>query len=178
MSETTSEASGLRLVLSREQISEAIDRLASDISKDYLDKDPLLITALKGGFVFVADLVRRLDMALEVDFVTVSSYGSSTAPQGQVEIHSEPRSPVAGRHVLVVEDIVDTGLTTNFLLRYLGRQNPASLRLCALLDKAENRKAAVRMDYRGIEVPNVFLVGYGLDLDQRYRNLPEVYALS
>ena len=178
MPESTSEASGLRLVLSQEQIAEIINRLASEISEDYQDKNPLLVTALRGGFVFVADLVRRLEMPLEVDFMTVSSYGSGTAPQGQVTVHSEPRSPVASRHVLVVEDIVDTGLTTNFLLRYLGRQNPASLKLCALLDKAENRKAAVRIDYRGIEVPNVFLVGYGLDLDQRYRNLPEVYALS
>ena len=178
MPKTSSEASDLRLVLSREQISEIIDRLASEISDDYLDKNPLLVAALKGSFIFVADLARRLDMPLEVDFVTVSSYDSSTTPQGQVVMHSEPRSQVAGRHVLVVEDIVDTGMTTNFLLRYLGRQNPASLKLCALLDKAENRKAAVRIDYRGVEVPNVFLVGYGLDLDQRYRNLPEVYALS
>lgn len=178
MSEPSSEPVGLRRVLSQEQIEEAVDRLASEIREEYRDKNPLLIGALKGSFIFLADLVRRLDIPLEIDFVTVSSYGSSTSPQGEVKIHSEPRSQVQGRHVVVVEDIVDTGLTTNFLLRYIGRQNPASLKLCALLDKSENRKAAIRIDYRGIEVPNVFLVGYGLDLDQRYRNLPEVYAKS
>lgn len=146
---------------------------------DYRAKNPLLVGVLKGCFVFMADLVRHLDMPLEVEFLSLSSYGRARArSSGVVRVLRALRTPVKGRHVLVVEDIIDTGLTLRFTLDYLQRRGPASLRVCALFDKPARRQVEVPVDYRGLTIPDVFVVGYGLDYDERFRNLPGLYSLQ
>lgn len=168
----------LRILVGRDQIAEAVDRLARKINRDYRDKQPLLIGILKGSFVFMADLVRRLDLPLELDFVRLSSYGAGRETCGRVRIVQGLKTPVTGRDVLVVEDIVDSGITISFLLGYLKRKSPASLKLCTLVDKPSGRRVWVPMDYVGFEVPHKFIVGYGLDCDEKFRNLPDIYALE
>ena len=168
----------LKILISRGEIAKAVDRLASQINKDYQGKQPLLIGVLKGSFVFMADLIRQLDLPLELDFVRLSSYGTARESSGKVRIVQGVKTPIKGRDVLVVEDIVDTGITTSFLLDYLKKKKPASLKLCALTDKPSRRRVPVPIDYLGFTVPNEFIVGYGLDLDQRFRNLPDIYALE
>ena len=163
-----------QLLIDKGEIEKAIRRLAREIRRDLQSTNPILICILKGSFVFVADLVRALDMPLEVEFVSLSSYGSGTQTSGKVKLRLGPVSPVAGRHVLVVEDIVDTGITVDYLLKYLRRKHPASLRLCALLDKAARRQVAVPIDYLGFTVPNRFIVGYGIDWNERFRYLPHI----
>lgn len=153
-------------------------RLASEIGRDYREKNPLLVGILKGSFVFMADLVRALDFSLELDFVRLSSYGGGTQSSGSIIIEQRLRSSVRGRHVLVVEDIVDTGITVVFLLDHLKRKKPASLALCALLDKPSRRRVPVTINYLGTTVPDKFLVGYGLDFNEKYRNLPDVCVLE
>jgi len=168
----------LKILVSHGEIAEAVDRLAREIKRDYQDKQPLLIGVLKGSFVFMADLIRQLDLPLELDFVGISSYGAARESSGKVKIAQEVQSPVKGRDVLVIEDIVDTGITISFLLHYLKKKRPASLKLCALTDKPSRRMIPVQIDYRGFTVPNKFVVGYGLDFNQRFRNLPDIYALE
>lgn len=167
----------LELLIPREEIAQAISRLATEIRRDYQRKAPLLVGVLRGAFVFLADLVRELEIPLSIDFVEVESYRATTS-MGVVRITHEVSLPVQGRHVLVVEDIVDTGRTTSHLLEHLRRREPASLRLCALLDKPSRREVPVTIDYLGFTVPDRFLVGYGLDMDQQYRQLPAIYALE
>lgn len=164
----------LRLLFAREEIARTVDRLASEISRDYLDKTPLLIGVLTGSFIFLADLARHLDFPLEIDFVGLSSYGRGTESMGKVKMERALHTSITGRDVLVVEDIVDTGLTTSYLLDYLRRKKPASLKLCALADKPSRRQIPVTIDYLGFTVPDEFLVGYGLDCDQKFRNLPDI----
>ena len=168
----------LRCLLPRAEIEAAICRLASEITRDYRDKHPLLLGVLKGSFMFMADLVRLLDFPLEVDFIRLSSYGSCQQTSGRVKVVQGLRSAVKGRHVLVVEDIVDTGISVAFLLDYLKKKKPASLRLCSLTDKPSRRRAPVTIDYLGFTVPDRFLVGYGLDFDEKYRNLPDICFLE
>ena len=167
-----------RILFSREEIEAAVKRLAAEIRKDYLGKRPLLIGILKGSFMFMADLIRLLDFPLEVEFVRLSSYGGGRETTGKVREVQGLLSPIKDRDVLVIEDIVDTGLTTGFLLDYLQKKMPASLKLCALTDKPARRRRSVTIDYLGFTVPNKFLVGYGLDLDEKYRNLPDIYVLE
>lgn len=162
------------VLFTREEISAAVERLAAEIEKDYPGKNLLLIGVLKGAFIFLADLVRHLGLPLEIDFVSLSSYGSGTESSGKIRVEQELRTPVRGLDVLVVEDIVDTGLTTSFLLDYLHKRKPASLKLCALTDKSSRRLTPVTIDYLGFTVPNKFLVGYGLDRNQKFRNLPHI----
>ncbi len=138
------EKSGLHPLLQREAISAAVERLAREITRDYRDKDPVLLGILKGSFVFMADLIRRLDFPLQVEFVRIASYGRGRETSGKVNMVQCLRAPIKGRHVLIVEDIVDTGLTTSFFLDYLQKKKPASLKLCALTDKACRRRAPVR----------------------------------
>ncbi|HEY82096.1 MAG TPA: hypoxanthine phosphoribosyltransferase [Dehalococcoidia bacterium] len=164
----------LRTLFSREELEAAVSRLAAEISRDYRDKCPLLIGVLKGSFIFMADLVRRLDFPLEVDFIALSSYGKDSHTSGKVEVVQDLQAVIEGREVLVVEDIVDTGLTTAFLLDYLRKKNPASIKVCALTDKPSQRQVPISIDYLGLTAPNKFLVGYGLDLNQKFRNLPEI----
>ena len=168
----------LQILLKRNEIARAIDRLASEIKRDYQGKQPLLIGVLKGSFVFMADLIRQLDLPLELDFVRLSSYGAARESSGKVRVVQGVKTPVKGRDVLVIEDIVDTGITISFLLDYLKKKQPASLKLCALTDKPSRHRVPVSIDYLGFTVPNKFIVGYGLDFDQRFRNLPDIYALE
>ena len=170
--------SRLHLVLSKEAIASAVDRLGAAISRDYHGKEPLCIGVLKGSFIFMADLVRRMDFSLELDFIRLSSYGSNMETSGTVRVQHGLRSAVRDRHVLVIEDIIDTGITITFLLDYLKKKKPASVRLCALLDKPSRRRVPVTIDYLGTTVPERFLVGYGLDCAEKYRNLPEIYYLE
>jgi len=168
----------LRILISRGEIAKAVDRLAFQIKGDYQGKQPLLIGVLKGSFVFMADLIRQLDLPLELDFVRLSSYGAARESSGKVRVVQGVKTPIKGRDVLVIEDIVDTGITTSFLLDYLRKRKPASLKLCALTDKPPRRRVPVSIDYLGLSLPNKFVVGYGLDFDQRFRNLPDIYALE
>ena len=163
----------LRL-LSEDELAHRVTELARQISTDYAGQHPLLVGVLKGAFVFMADLVRRLTIPIECDFVRLSSYGSSTTTSGQVTLLVDLKTPIEARHVLVVEDIVDTGLSQAWLFDDLIRRRPATLRLCALLDKPSRRRASVPIDYLGFTVPNRFVVGYGIDWDERFRELPYV----
>ena len=169
-----SEEAKLQVLLSREQIEAAVKKLAAEIKRDYRGKYPLLIGILKGSFMFMADLVRLLDFLLEVDFIRLASYGGGTESSGKIKVVQALRAEIKGRDVLVVEDIVDTGLTTSFLLDYLRKKKPASLKLCALTDKPSRRRTPVTIDYLGFTVPNKFLVGYGLDFNEKFRNLPDI----
>ena len=168
----------LKILISRDEIAKAVDRLACEIKSDYQDKQPLLIGVLKGSFVFMADLIRQLDLPLELDFIRLSSYGTARESSGKVRVVQGVKTPIKGRDVLVIEDIVDTGITISFLLDYLKKKQPASLKLCTLTDKPSRRRVPVPIDYRGFTVPNKFIVGYGLDLNQRFRNLPHIYILE
>jgi hypoxanthine phosphoribosyltransferase len=168
----------LRILLSHEQIEAAVKKLAAEIGQDYQDKYPLLIGVLKGSFMFMADLIRHLDFPLEVEFIRLSSYGRSRESSGKIKMVQGLRAKVGGRDVLAVEDIVDTGLTTGFLLDYLRQKKPASLRLCALTDKPSRRQVPVTIDYLGFTIPDKFVVGYGLDWDEKFRNLPDIYLLE
>ena len=168
----------LKVLSSRNEIAKAVDRLASEIKRDYQGKQPLLIGVLKGSFMFMADLIRQLDLPLELDFVRLSSYGAAKESSGQVSVVQGLRAPIKGRDVLVIEDIVDTGITTSFLFDYLRKKKPASLKLCALTDKPSRHRVPVSIDYLGFTVPDRFIVGYGIDFDERFRNLPDIYALE
>jgi hypoxanthine phosphoribosyltransferase len=167
-----------KILISRDEIAKAVDRLARDIERDYQGKQPLLISVLKGSFVFMADLIRQLDLSLELDFVRLSSYGTARESSGKVRVVQGVKTPVKGRDVLVIEDIVDTGITISFLLDYLKRKKPTSLKLCVLTDKPSRRRVLVPIDYLGFTVPNKFIVGYGLDCDEKFRNLPHIYTLE
>jgi hypoxanthine phosphoribosyltransferase len=170
--------SGLRVLIPQAEIASAVERLASAIARDYREKNPLLLGILKGSFVFMADLMRQLDFPLEVDFIRLSSYGSGQQTKGKVKVVQGLRLAVRGRHVLVVEDIVDTGITVAFLLEYLKKKKPASLRLCALTDKPSRRRVPIQIDYLGLTVPDKFIVGYGIDCDEKHRNLPDICTLE
>ena len=168
----------LQVLVPREEIESAVRKIAADITRDYRGKNPLLIGILKGSFIFLADLVRQLDFPLEIEFVRVSSYGSGTQTSGKVKMVHGLKLNVKGRHVLVVEDIVDTGITLSFLMDYLKKKNPVSLKLCALTDKPSCHRVPVKIDYLGLTMPDKFLVGCGLDCDEKYRNLPDICCLE
>jgi len=165
-------------LISAEEIQARVAVLAAQINKDYENKSILLMGTLKGAYIFMADLSRQLTPPTEIDCLKVSSYGDSTSPISQVAFDQRPSVPLEGKHVLLVEDIVDTGHTLAYLRRYLNEQNLASLRVCTLLDKPERRQAELPpSEYIGFEIPDKFVVGYGLDYAQRYRNLPYVGEL-
>ncbi len=168
----------LEVLISREEIGQAVTRLASEINDDYRGKPLLLIGVLKGSFVFMADLVRQLGLPVEVDFIRLSSYGAARESSGKVKVVQGLKTPVKGRDVLVIEDIVDTGMTISFLLDYLRRKKPASLKLCALTDKPSRRQVPVSVDYLGFTVPDKFIVGYGLDFDEKFRYLPDICSME
>jgi len=170
--------SKLRVLISREEISQTVARLAFEIKRDYKGKEPLLIGVLKGSFVFMADLIRHLDLPMEIDFVKVSSYGAAKESSGKVKMVQGLRTPIKGRDVLVIEDIVDTGISISFLLNYLSKRKPASLKLCALTHKPSRCQVPVTIDYLGLTVPDEFIVGYGIDFNERFRHLPDIYALE
>ena len=165
-------------VLSRAEIAEHVHTLAWRISQDYAEKDLVVIGILKGAFIFLADLVRELTIPVEIDFVRLASYGSDTSSSGHVQITKEIELDISGRHVLIVEDIIDSGLTIAYLLDYLKQFRPKSIRLCALIDKTERREVKISTHYVGHVIERGFLVGYGLDFGEKYRALPEIYHLE
>lgn len=162
------------ILFTKEDIEAAVGRLAAEIGKDYHAKNPLLIGVLKGSFVFMADLIRLLNFPLEVEFIGLSSYGRGTESSGEIEVVQGLCSSIKGRNVLVIEDIVDTGFTAAFLLDYLRKKKPASLKLCTLMDKPSRRQTPVTIDYLGLTVPDKFIVGYGIDWDEKFRYLPDI----
>jgi hypoxanthine phosphoribosyltransferase len=165
------------VLLSGEQIQARVAELGARLAADYAGRDPVLVSVLKGSIVFLADLVRRMEIPLSIDLMEVSSYGASTESSGQVRILKDLSMAIDGRDVIVVEDIIDTGLTLNYLLRYLHEKGPDSIRICCLLDKPARRLADIAIDYRGFTIPDRFVIGYGLDYDERYRNLPYIGVL-
>jgi hypoxanthine phosphoribosyltransferase len=161
-----------------DELRARVQQLGSQISRDYDGRDLLLVGVLKGAIFFLSDLMREIDIPVEVDFMAVASYGSSTDSSGVVRILKDLDAPIEGRDVLIVEDIVDSGLTLQYLMRNLGARNPHSLEVCALLTKPERRKVEVLPRYVGFEIPDRFAIGYGLDHAERFRNLPYVAALK
>ncbi|MCE5334185.1 MAG: hypoxanthine phosphoribosyltransferase [Desulfobacteraceae bacterium] len=154
-----------------------LNGLAERINRDYEGKKVLLIGVLNGAFIFMADLARRLDLSVKMDFVRLSSYGDRSESSGKVKISKDVELPVEGMHVLVVEDIVDTGTTLKWFTEYLKGLGPESVKICALIDKSERREVDVAIDYVGISVESGFLVGYGLDFSEKYRHLPAIYEV-
>jgi len=167
-----------RTLVEADDLARRVKELGQEITNDYEGRDLFLIGVLKGAVFFLSDLMRSIDSDCEVDFMAVSSYGSSTDSSGVVRILKDLDAPIEGREVLVVEDIVDSGLTLSYLLRTLRARNPASLEVCALLTKPERRKVDLPIRYVGFEIPNEFAIGYGLDHAERYRNLPYVAVLD
>lgn len=169
----------LRRLIGEQELSQRVESLARQISTDYAGKQPLFVGVLKGAWVFMADLVRRLTISARCDFVKLSSYGDDTTTSGRVQLQLDMSLPANGQDVLVVEDIVDTGTCVLWLLDHLRRKYPASLRVCALLDKPARRIAPVTIDYVGFSIPDHFVVGYGIDWQERYRELPYIaYVLN
>ncbi|MGC1404086.1 MAG: hypoxanthine phosphoribosyltransferase [Thermodesulfobacteriota bacterium] len=162
----------------RREIQKRVQELAGIISEDYRKEELILIGVLKGAFVFLSDLARNLSIPVKLDFVRLASYGSRSQTQGEVRLTKTIEIPIKDKHILVVEDIVDSGLTLNFLLEFLKKENPKSVRICALINKSERREVAVNIDYVGFSVSQGFIVGYGLDFDERYRHLPALYQLD
>ena len=168
-----------KVLISEEAISAKISELARTISSDYAGVDDLMMVGvLKGSFIFLADLSRRLTIPRSVDFMALSTYGNSTQTDGAVRMIMDLRRSIAGRHVLVVEDIVDTGYTISYLLRALATRQPASLKTCVLVHKPDRRKVPVQIDYLGFEIPDVWVVGFGLDWSERYRTLPFIGVIE
>ena len=174
---TTIHADVQEVLLTEDQIQARVAELGAQLNADFAGLEPVLISVLKGSIVFLADLVRSMELPLSIDIMEVSSYGAATETSGQVRILKDLSNPIEGRHVIVVEDIIDTGLTLNYLLRYLREKGPASLRICCLLDKPARRLTEIPIDYVGFTIPDRFVVGYGLDYGERYRNLPYVGVL-
>jgi hypoxanthine phosphoribosyltransferase len=166
------------ILVTAEQLQRRVRELGGQISADYAGRDLLMIGVLKGAVFFLSDLMRHVSTPCEVDFMAVASYGSATDSSGVVRILKDLDRPIAGREVLIVEDIVDSGLTLQYLLRSLGARDPGSLEVCALLTKPERRKVDLPTRYVGFEIPNRFAIGYGLDHAERYRNLPYIAALN
>ncbi|HEX8708879.1 MAG TPA: hypoxanthine phosphoribosyltransferase [Pyrinomonadaceae bacterium] len=167
-------------MISAERLQQRIAELGAEIARDYQGKNPLLIGVLKGACIFISDLLRNADLRLGIEFMAISSYGSSTRTSGEVRIVKDLDVPIEGRDILVVEDIVDTGLTLSYLLANLKSRGARSVKLVALLDKPERRKRDVKVeiDYLGFTIPDAFVVGYGLDFAERYRNLPFIGVLK
>ena len=165
-------------LITQRQIEKRIKELGTKITADYEGKELVMICLLKGAYVFFADLVRNIHIPVEVDFMMVSTYGARASSSGVVKIISDLSSSIKGKDVLLVEDIVDSGLTLNYLYKSIKAKNPRSLKLCALLDKVERRKHEIPIDYIGFTVPNKYVIGYGLDYQDRYRNLPYIAVLD
>jgi hypoxanthine phosphoribosyltransferase len=166
------------ILVQPDQLKNRVRELGQEISRDYAARDLLLVGVLKGAVFFLSDLMRHIDIPCEVDFMAVASYGSATDSSGVVRILKDLDAAIEGRDVLIVEDIVDSGLTLQYLMRNLGARDPASLEVCALLTKPDRLRVDLRARYVGFEIPNRFAIGYGLDLGERYRNLPYVAAVA
>ena len=167
-----------RILLGADEIREKVTELGRTISQEYAGKNPLMICILKGASLFHADLIRAIDIPLAVDFIAVESYGSSTKTTGEVKLIKDLDKSITSRHILIVEDIVDTGLTLNYLRQLLANREPASVKICTLLSKPARRLVEAHVDFLGFEIPDEFVIGYGLDYDDRYRNLPYIGILG
>ncbi|HOJ79437.1 MAG TPA: hypoxanthine phosphoribosyltransferase [Clostridiales bacterium] len=165
------------VLVPREKIREMVKRLGKRISEDYEGEELVLVGVLKGGFIFLADLMREITIPVDMDFIAVSSYGASTKSSGVVRIIKDIDFDIAGKHVLIVEDLVDTGLTLRHLKDLFNTRSPKSVKICTAFDKPSRRKVEIEVEYNGIEVPDKFIVGYGLDYAGKYRNLPDVCTL-
>ncbi|SHG38054.1 hypoxanthine phosphoribosyltransferase [Thermosyntropha lipolytica DSM 11003] len=168
----------VEILYDKETIRSKVKELAEQISRDYEGKDLLLVGILKGAFVFMADLIREIDIPVELDFMDVSSYGMSTVSSGEVRILKDLDYSIKDRDVLVVEDIIDTGLTLKYIKELLLKREPRSVKTCCLLDKPERRKVDINADYVGFVIPDEFIVGYGIDYAEKYRNIPEICILK
>jgi hypoxanthine phosphoribosyltransferase len=166
------------VLFNEHKIHDRIKEIADQITKDYNGKNPVLISILKGGFVFMADLIRSIDIPVEMDFMAISSYGSGTTSTGVVKIKKDIDVDIMGRDVIIVEDIVDSGLSLQYIRDYIGKHKPASIKVCVLLDKPKAHKLKVHFEYVGFEIGNEFVVGYGLDYNEKYRNLPYIGILK
>ena len=167
-----------RVLFTEEALKARVAELAAQIDQDYAGREPMFISVLRGSFIFMADLVRAVTLPCKLDFMAVSSYGSGTTSSGQVKITKDLSESIEGRDVLVVEDILDSGNTLSYLLQLLQARRPASVRLCTLLDKPSRRTKPVELHYSGFTIPDYFVVGYGLDYDEKYRNLPYIGVLK
>jgi hypoxanthine phosphoribosyltransferase len=166
------------VLVSRDEIREMVKEMGKRISEDYAGKELVLVGVLKGGFVFLADLMREITIPVDMDLIAVSSYGASTKSSGVVRIIKDMDLDLTGKHVLIVEDLVDTGLTLKHLKELFNTRGPKSVRICTAFDKPSRRKVDIEVEYKGIEVPDKFIVGYGLDYAGKYRNLPDVCTLK
>ena len=167
-----------RVLISRAEIDQMCRRLGEQITHDYAGKEIILIGVLKGAFIFMSDLARTIGVPCRIDFMSVSSYGSGTRTSGVVRITKDLDTDITGKHIIVVEDIVDTGLTLKHLRELLSTRNPASIALSTAFDKPDRRKVDIEVEYTGLQIPDEFIVGYGLDFDGKYRNLPDVSVLG
>ncbi len=167
-----------RILFTEEQVRDKVREMGEEISRDYAGKEPLFVGVLKGCFVFMADLMRAVSIPCSMDFMAVSSYGSSTRSSGAVRINKDLSQDIQGKDIILVEDILDSGVTLSYLTRYLKNRDPASIAIATLLDKPARRKAEVSPRYSGFEIPDEFVVGYGLDYAEKYRNLPYIGVLS
>ena len=166
------------ILFSQEELDRRVSEIAAQINRDYADKEILLVSVLRGSFIFMADLARKITRPCRIDFMSVSSYGKGTSSSGQVQITKDLSEDISGLHVIVIEDILDSGNTLSYLLRILEQRHPASIRLCTLLDKPDRRKVEVAVHYSGFTIPDAFVVGYGLDYAENYRNLPYIGILK
>ena len=168
----------LKVLMSEEQLHARVQEMGSELYDRFADKDPIFVGVLKGCFIFMADLVRAAQLKSEIEFIGVSSYNNGTKSSGVVEITRDLQKDITGRHIIVVEDILDSGNTLSYLLKILENRHPASIRLCTLLDKPERRVKPVKVHYSGFTIPDAFVVGYGLDYAEKYRNLPYIGILK
>lgn len=167
-----------KVLIKKEEIDSMVKRLADQISRDYEGKELVLIGVMKGCLIFLADLLRNISIHVEFGTITASSYGSGTVSSGQIKIVNDIDIKIKGKDVIIVEDLVDTGLTLNYLKEFLTLRNPASVRICVAFDKPSRRKKPIETDYKGMDIPDEFIVGYGLDFNEKYRNLPEICVLK
>jgi len=167
-----------KVLFDEETIAKRVAEMGAEITRDYQEKELVVICILRGGVIFMSDLVKQIKLPLYMDFMAVSSYGMSTKSSGVVRILKDLNEDIEGKDVLIVEDIVDTGLTLHYLVDYIKSRNPRSVKVCCFLDKPSRRKVEVKVDYVGFEIPDKFVVGYGLDYAQKYRNLPYVSVLE
>jgi len=166
------------ILFSADELNKRVRELGKQITTEYQGRELLVIGVLKGANVFLGDLIRYIELPLEIDFIAAASYGNSTESSGVVRLLKDLDYPIENRHVLLIEDLIDTGLTLNYLADNLKARQPASFKICTLLDKPERRKVAIEVDYKGFDIPDEFIVGYGIDYSQKYRNLPYVATLK
>jgi hypoxanthine phosphoribosyltransferase len=167
-----------QILFSEEQIQEKVNEIGKQITEEYKDKEVVLIGVLKGANVFMGDLMRQIDLPVTIDFMAVSSYGLSTESSGVVKILKDLDQSIEDKHIIIIEDIIDTGLTLHYLCDNLISRKPKSLKICTLLDKPERRKVELKVDYKGFDIPDEFIIGYGIDYAEKYRNLPFIAALK